>query len=132
MSLGISYTPVAGTPVYDITFTEFTDNSLPRGYLAEASYETSANGATILGGPAFRQKYFWTISCHQSPAKAQELDAMFRAWDQDRSNGYSAAIGLIDETFGPQISTSALFSTPPSYIYISPSITLVSFGLSEV
>jgi hypothetical protein len=100
--------------------------------MADASYDMSANGASILGGPAFRQKYIWTISCHQTPAKAQELDAMFRAWDIDRSDGYAAAIGIVDETFGSQVSTSALFSTPPSYVYISPSITLVSFGLSEV
>jgi len=132
MSLGISYTPVAGSPVYDITFTDFTDSSLPRTYMADASYDMSANGASILGGPAFRQKYIWTISCHQTPAKAQELDAMFRAWDIDRSDGYAAAIGIVDETFGSQVTTSALFSTPPSYVYISPSITLVSFGLSEV
>jgi hypothetical protein len=132
MSLGISYTPVAGTPVYDITFTEFTDTALPRMYMAEASYENSVTGASILSGPAYRQKYMWTISCHQTPVKAQELDDMFRAWDEDRSNGYSAALGIIDRTFGAEVSSSALFSTPPSYVYISPSITLVSFGLSEV
>lgn len=132
MSLGISYTPVAGTPVYDITFTEFTDSSLPRTYIADASYELSASGASILSGPAFRQKYIWAISCHQTPAKAQELDAMFRAWDEDRSNGYSAAVGIVDQTFGPQVTASGLFSTPPSYVYVSPSITLVSFGISEV
>ena len=132
MSLGISYTPVSGSPVYDITFTEFTDTSLPRSYIGDVSYEMSANGATILSGPAFRQKYIWVISCHQTPVKAQELDAMFRAWDEDRSNGYSAAVGIVDNTFGTQVSTSALFSTSPSYVYVSPSITLVSFGLSEV
>lgn len=132
MSLGISYTPVAGTPVYDITITNFTDSALPRTYLAEADYSQSAGGTSILNGPAYRQKYFWTISAHLSPAKAQELDAMFRAWDQDRSNGVSAALGLIDETFGTTVNTTVLFSTPPSYVYVSPSITLVAFGLSEV
>lgn len=132
MSLGFSYTPVAGTPVYDITATDFTDSSLPRTYLSEAAYESSANGTTILSGPAYRQKYVWAVSCHMTPTKAQELDAMFRAWDIDRSNGYAAAIGVVDETFGTQVSTSALFSTPPSYVYVSPTITLVSFGLTEV
>jgi hypothetical protein len=132
MSLGISYTPVAGTPVYDVTVTDFTETSLPRTYLSEAQYETSANGATILGGPAYQQKYVWVISCHMTPAKAQEVDAMFRAWDIDRSNGYTAAVGVVDETFGAQVSTNALFSTPPSYVYVSPTITLVSFGLTQV
>ena len=132
MSLGISYTPVAGTPVYDITFTEFADSALPRSYSSDVSYDLSANGATILSGPAFRQKYIWAISAHQRPEKAQEFDAMFRAWDEDRSNGYNAAVGIIDDTFGTQVSGSAVFSTAPSYVYVSPSITLVTFGLSEV
>lgn len=132
MSLGISYTPVAGTPVYDITFIEFTDTALPRVYAAEASYEYSVAGASLLSGPAYRQKYIWTISSHLTPEKAEELDDMFRAWDEDRSNGYSAAVGIIDRTFGAEVASSALFSTPPNYVYVSPSITLVSFGLSEV
>lgn len=132
MSLGISYTPVAGTPVYDITITDFTDSSLPRTYIAEAGYSQSAGGTSILDGPAYRQKYLWTIAAHLTPAKAQELDSMFRAWDQDRSSGISAAIGLIDETFGATVNATALFSTPPSYVYVSPSVTMVAFGLSEV
>lgn len=132
MALGISYTPVAGSPVYDVTITDFTDNNLPRTYMADSSYDVSVTGTSILSGPAFQQKYMWTISAHLSPAKAQEVDAMFRAWDLDRSSGYSAAIGVVDQTFGSQVSGSALFSTPPSFVYVSPSITLVSFGLSEV
>ena len=98
MSLGISYTPVAGSPVYDITISNFTDTTLPRTYLSDVSYGQSLKGATILTGPAFRQKYIWTISAHLSPAKAQELDAMFRAWDTDRSDGYSAALGPVSYT----------------------------------
>lgn len=132
MSLGISYTPVAGSPVYDITFTEFTDSSLPRTYSGDTSYGQSVTGASVLTGPAYMQKYIWTISAHLTPSKAQELDAMFRDWDLDRSSGQSAAVGIIDRTFGSEVNSSALFSTPPSYVYVSPSITLVAFGLSEV
>ena len=132
MSLGISYTPNAGTPVYDITFTDFTDNSLPRVYDSSLNYGQSVTGASVLTGPAFRQKYMWTISAHLTKTKALELDAMFQAWDEDRSNGLNAAVGLIDKTFGPEISTSAIFSTTPSYVYYSGAVVVVSFGLSEV
>ena len=132
MSLGISYTPVAGTPVYDITIKEFTDSAIPRAYIAETSYGQSVTGASILTGPTYRQKYIWTIAAHLTPAQAQDLDAMFRAWDEDRSNGNNAAIGVVDQTFGAEVDTTALFSTPPSFTYVSPSRTAVAFGLSEV
>ena len=132
MSLGISYTPSAGTPVYDILLTKFTDNALPRVYDSSLNYGQSVTGASVLTGPAFTQKYIWTISCHLTKTQAIELDAMFQAWDQDRSNGLSAAVGLIDRTFGPEVNTSALFSTPPSYVYYSASLVIVTFGLSEV
>lgn len=132
MSLGISYTPIAGTPVYDITIKEFTDNSLPRLYDSQIAYGTSVTGASVLEGPAFAQKYIWTISAHFTKEKALELDAMFRAWDEDRSTGANAALGLIDRTFGPEVNTTVLFSSAPSFVYLSPSVIVGSFGLSEI
>jgi len=69
-----------------------------------------------------------------SEADAVSFDAMFKAWDADRASGLSAAVGIIDQTFGPQISTSAVFSTAPTYAMFGNNMTnvVVSFGLSEI
>ena len=105
---------------------------MPRSYMATAEFDTSANGASILTGPAHRQRYQWVISTVMPTARAEELDQMFVAWDTDRSAGYPVALGINDQTFGATLTTSALFVTPPSFTYMGPQLTLVSFGLMEV
>ena len=130
--IGVSYTPSGGTPVYSFTFENFTDNALPRTYQANASFSQSANGTSIISGPAYRQKYVWAISALVSTTEATSFDTMFQAWDTDRSNGLAAACGVSDETFGSTVSSSAVFSTPPSYLRMGPGFTLVAFGLTEV
>ena len=130
--IGISFTPSGGSPVYSIVFDNYGDNALPRNYQSEASFSQSANGTTILGGPAYRQKYIWVISSLVANTKAFELDAMFQAWDTDRSAGLPVACGITDETFGPSITSNVVFSTPPTYVRMGPQFTMVSFGLTEV
>ena len=59
--IGISYTASGGT-AYNFQIDNFGDNAMPRSYVGSASFDLSANGASILGGPAFKQKYQWVIS----------------------------------------------------------------------
>jgi hypothetical protein len=132
MRIGLSYTSQADSTVYTLLFSQFTGEDLPRSYVGNASFSTSANGTTVLGGPAYRQKYIWGISAFVTPSEALTLDAMYRAWDLDRSTGAGVACGVTDELFGASLTTSAVFSTPPSYVRLSPSTWTVDFGLSEV
>lgn len=130
--IGVSFTPSSGSPVYSFTFDNFSDNALPRTYQATATFSESANGTSIIAGPAYRQRYLWAISSLIETTEAVQIDTMFRAWDTDRSNGLAAAVGVTDTTFGTSVSANAIFSTPPSYLRMSPKFTLVSFALAEV
>jgi hypothetical protein len=130
--IGVSYTPTGGSPVYSFLFKDFVDTSLPRSYIGSASFEISAGGAAVLSGPTVRERHIWAISAVLSKAEAESFDAMFKAWDNDRSNGLAAAVGIIDETFGPDVNTNAVFSTPPTYSRFSHTHMVVSFGLTEV
>jgi len=130
--IGVSYTPSGGSPVYSLLFTDFSDNSLPRSYLGNTSFTQSANGASIIAGPAFRQKYVWVISSIVTKEEAALFDQMFQAWDTDRSNGIAAAVGITDQTFGSTVTTSAVITTPPTYNRMGPKYMLLSFGLTEV
>ena len=130
--IGVSFTPSGGSPVYSFVFDNFGDNGLPRSYQSQASFSQSANGTTMLEGPAYRQKYIWAFSSIVSTSEAVQIDAMFQAWDQDRSNGLPVACGVTDETFGSTVATSAVFSTPPTFVRMGPKLTMVAFGLTEV
>ena len=129
--IGISYTAEEGT-AYNVQVDNFGDNAMPRSYVGSASFSLSANGANILGGPAFKQKYQWVISTIMPTVDAKYFDTMFQAWDTDRASGLAAACGITDETWGPDVDTSAVFVTPPTYTRMSPRLTMVSFGLQEV
>ena len=130
--IGVSFTPSGGSPVYSFVFDNFGDNALPRNYQSEATFSQSANGTTILDGPSYRQKYIWAFSSIIPTTQAVQVDAMFQAWDTDRSAGLSVACGIIDETFGATVTTSVVFSTPPTYVRMGPQFTMVAFGLTEV
>ena len=131
-TIGISYTPNAGSPVYSFQVDNFGDNAMPRSYVGSFDFTQSSNGTNILGGPAFAQKYQWVISTIMDTTDAQNFDVMFRAWDTDRAAGLTAACGVIDNTWGPSVNTSVVFVTAPTYTRLSPILTLVSFGLQEV
>lgn len=130
--IGVSYTPSGGSPVYSFTFKESLGAEVPRTYAASVSFEFAVSGSAVTTGPSQRQRYIWAISSPMTNAEAIQLDEMFRAWDQDRATGLPAAVGIIDQTFGDPVDTSAVFSTPPSYSKFGPNHKLVSFGLTEV
>jgi len=131
LQIGVSYTPVGGGS-FNIVFDQFLGADLPRTYQQGASFSKSANGASIIQGSAYRQKYIWAISAVVTTAVAIQVRQMFEAWDTDRAAGYGAAIGIADTTFGATVSTSAVISTPPTFNRISPTHFQVSFGLTEV
>jgi hypothetical protein len=131
-SIGISYTPSGGSPVYSFLFENFAPGELPRSYSNSTSFSFSANGSAIVSGSAGQQKRIWAISGPLPTSQAVSFDAMYRSWDLDRGNGLAAAVGIIDKTFGPDVNTSALITTPPTYARMGPKFVLVSFGLTEV
>lgn len=130
--IGISYTPSSGSPVYSLQFDNFGDNAFPRSYVNSVQFDLSANGTNIMGGPAYSQKFQWVVSSIVDSADALTFDQLYRSWDADRAEGRSAAVGIIDQTFGPDVDTSAVFVTAPVYTYMGPKLTMVSFGLQEV
>ena len=131
-SVAVSFTPSAGTPVYSFQFRNFGDNNIPRTYLDTAALNPSANGASVLSGPAYAQKRLWVVSSIVNTSEAESFDAMYRAWDADRAQGKPVACGLVDDTFGATVTTSAVFSTAPTYTRMGPNYTMVSFGMTEV
>ena len=130
--IGVSYTPSSGSPVYNFIIDNFDSNDLPRSYQGDAGFSKSANGTSIISGPAYRQKHSWVFSTMMTTAKAAEFDEMFQAWEDDRAAGLNVAIGIVDETWGASVSKSAVFSSAPTYTYLNGKDTLVSFGLTEV
>jgi len=130
--IGVSYTPSGGSPVYNFVFDNFGDNALPRTYQSSASFSQSANGASILDGPAFRQKYIWVFSTVVSTTEAAQFDVMFQAWDTDRAAGLPAALGVADQTFGATVNANAVISTPPTYVRMGPQFMMIAFALTEV
>lgn len=130
-TIGVSFTPNGGA-ASQVIFDNFGGTDIPRIYSDAASFSKSANGTSIISGPAYRQKYIWPISSVLTNADAIKFDGIFTSWDTDRSNGLSAAVGVTDQTFGTAVTTSAIFSTPPTYTRMGPNHTMVSFGLTEV
>ena len=129
--IGISYTSQNGGVVYNFVLDNFGGFEMPRSYESSTSFTDSANGASLLTGPAYKQKYQWVISTVMPDSSALNFDSMFRSWDEDRGEGLPVACGLTDTTFGPQVDANVVFVTPPSYTYMGPALTLVSFGLKE-
>lgn len=132
-SIVLEYASIeAPVTVYSFTFREFSGEDMPRTINSQAVFSSSANGANIIGGPAYRQRSIWSISAPMARTEAEDLLAMFNAWDADRAAGHSSVVGVVDTTFGPAVSANAIFSTPPSFTWANPSLMFVDFGLSEV
>ena len=132
LRIGVSYTSSSGGGSYSFQIDNFGDNSIPRSYVGSYEFSLSTAGSSVLSGAAFSDKYQWAISTKMSREDAEEFDSMYRAWDDDRSQGKAAALGISDETFGAVVNTNAIFVTPPSYVRLSPKTYLVSFGMQEV
>lgn len=130
-TLGIAYTSQGGSN-YNFVLDNFGDFGYPRTFLSDATFERSASGVLVLGGTSFRQKYQWVISSVMGELDAEDFQDMFEAWDVDRADGFSAALGVNDKTFGSTVNADAIFVTPPSFTRMGPGLAMVSFGLQEV
>lgn len=131
--LAIAYTrQSAPVTSWNIVFEQFTSTDLPRQYSDTAGFSRSQTGALLQQGPRYAQKHVWTIDCMLTTPVAHQLDALYKAWDYDRSVGKSVAVGLLDQTFGPTVNTTATFASSPVFTYAGPGHTIVSFALQEV
>lgn len=130
-SIGIAYSPQAGGS-YNILVDMFSGAEVARTYDQSVSFERGISGQQLIQGRPGRQKFIWAISAVLTDTEAKVVDDMFKAWDADRATGLSVACGITDETLFDPLTTSAVFSTPPSYIRMGPHHYTVSFGLTEV
>jgi hypothetical protein len=130
-SIGVAYAPQGGGS-YNVVIDLFSGGEVARAYEQSAQFERGVSGQQLITGQPSRQKFIWAISGLLSEDQAKDLDDMFKAWDADRAAGLAAAVGITDETLFNSLTTSAIFSTPPSYIRTGPLNFTVSFGLAEV
>ena len=129
-AIGIAY--VQGATTYNLLVDTFSGSEVARTYDASVTFERGISGQQLIQGRPGRQKYIWAISAVLTAAEAETLDEMFAAWDGDRGAGLAAAVGVTDETLFLPVTTSAIFTTPPSYIRMNPYTYTVAFGLTEV
>lgn len=120
---------------YTVVLNLFSDDSLPRSILGQASLEFSALGAGIAEGPPVAQKKIWSVAAYATYTQCQNMLDLFYAWDAVRALGTnSAQVSISDETFGSTITATAFFTTPPEITRVGTSdeYYLLSFGLTEV
>jgi hypothetical protein len=129
-AIGVAYS--GGGSTYNVVVRLFSGGEIARTYEASAAFQRGVSGQQLITGSPGRQKFIWAVSGLLPEAEAKELDDMFKAWDADRATGQAAAVGVTDETLFASLSTSAIFSTPPSFIRSGPHHFTVSFGLAEV
>ena len=132
MTVAIAFTSQETGTTYNVVFENFTDAEFPRQWSSTAAFNRSGTGAFIQSGPRYQQKYNWTIDCLVETSVAEELDALYRAWDIDRAAGKSVAVGILDKCFGDDVSGAATFTVAPTYTYAGPRHTMVSLGLAQV
>lgn len=130
-SFSVAYTAQSGT-VYDITFREFSAQEVMRTYQASVTFQRTVSGSQVLSGPPTVSKYVWGVSGLCDKTIGLQLDDLYRAWNLDRANGISAAVAVLDLTWGTIGQRSAVFSTPPSFTYYNNVAIFANFGLTEV
>jgi len=131
-TISIAYTKEGTSTTYNVSFQLFDNDSLPRTYSGASQYNLTAKGALSYGGPAHPDKRIWAISSILNDADAQTLDSLFRAWNEDRADGYNAVVGILDDTFGATVDTDAAITTPPVFNKFGIGYWVTSIGLTEV
>ena len=119
---------------YDLTFSDFTDGSLPRSFVQTSDLRTSATGAQILSGAPYAAKTIWAISANVKAEDAESLLDMFSSFENSRSVGNLPAIAVDDYTFGGRVLKNAVFTTAPTVSKLGAleSHYTVTFGITEV
>jgi hypothetical protein len=132
-SIVISYTSQDGSnTLYSVTLDQFSGEDLPRSFANSFEFSNSANGAAILAGPSIQQKRIWAISCPLEKEDVEIIYNMFNAWDADRATGKPVGCSIVDTTFIETVSTTATFSTSPTFTKMGGYGFLVDFGLTEI
>lgn len=130
-AVAIAFTP-SGGPTYNFVFDQFLDGTYPRSYVSSTNFDISALGTAILTGPAYQQKRIWAVNALLPIDQVDDFDSMYRAWDLARSQGNTVALGFTDTTLGASISTTVVFSTPPTYSKFGPNYVAIAFGVTEL
>ena len=117
---------------FALDISEFLGEGLPRSFVGTATFSTSANGSSVLGGASSRDKNIWAVSAPLMQADVEILYNMYKAWDKDRSAGQPAGCLVRDDTFIETIEVPAVFSTPPSFTQMGGYGYQVDFGLTEI
>ena len=130
-AIGVAFTASGGS-VHNVVVDTFGGGEVARTYAASATFQRGLSGQQVMNGQPGRQKFIWAVNGVLPEADAKELDDLFKAWDADRGTGLAAAVGITDQTLFDPVTTSAIFSTPPSFIRFGPNSFSVAFGLTEV
>ena len=130
-AFAIAYTAQSGA-VVNITYRHFTTEEVMRTYAPTTDFQRTVGGTQVLAGPSNVSKYIWAVSAVTDKATALMLQELYENWDLDRSTGISAAVAVLDETWGPQQQSSAVFSTAPTWTFVTEYYVINTFGLTEV
>ena len=103
-----------------------------RTYAPTIEFQRTVGGTQVLAGPSNVSKYIWAVSAVTDKATALMLEELYENWDLDRSTGLSAAVAILDETWGSSVNASAVFSTPPSWTFVTEYYVINTFGVTEV
>lgn len=120
---------------YSVSFTEFSEDSLPRSILSQATLEFSGLGAPYSSGVAKRQRRIWSVAAYGEISQWNALMNIFEAWDNDRVTGSNVAeVTIIDSLLGTPITAYGFFTSAPTIAKVAPGnnrIFLIAFGLTE-
>ena len=110
-TLDISY------DVHSFSFDTFNSTELPGQRVSQATLNYSALGVGYMSGPAIQQKKMWAIDATIPASSRAALEALYEAWDLERSTGsYSAVVTLVDGLLAADTTTyDCVITEPPSY-----------------
>jgi len=126
-----------------VAFTDFSGDDLPSSVLGQASLEFTQIGLGYAQGPARQQRKIWAIATYATDAQIAALNAIFTAWDTNRSTSLNTSVvnvvdNLLREATNnvdiPIVTTTAFFTSPPTISRVGRTnkVFLLSFGLTEV
>lgn len=120
---------------FSVSFTDFSDDSLPRSILEQASLEFSGLGAPYASGVAKRQRRIWSIAAFGQISQWNALMNIFEKWDNDRVTGSNIAeVTIVDNLLGTPVAAYGFFTSAPTISKVAPGnnkVFLMAFGITE-
>lgn len=122
---------------YTVTFDKFSDETVPGGFLDEATLEFTQFGLAYSNGPVRRMKKIFSVSAYITRQQWNDLLNVHTSWDTERATGSNIAEvtitnGLLNPT-SPVVSTG-FFTSQPQLQKIAPgnnTMFLTTFVLQE-